>query len=101
MMKIGVSSASGQIDPNVFAELVSRRWQEARSYYTLNRMLEASWRRRPVRSVLELRWSRRAPLQIKRAHGAITRCEPRLVHAIAGAHGIAPATCLSRYKKRT
>jgi hypothetical protein len=61
MMKIGESGASGQIDHTVFAELVSRRWKEARSYYTLNRMMEASWRRRLVRSVLELHWSRRAP----------------------------------------
>ena len=36
-MKIGLSSTSGQIDHTVLAELVSRRWKEARSYYTLNR----------------------------------------------------------------
>jgi hypothetical protein len=61
MMKIRVSSTSGQIDDSDFAELVSRRWKEARSHHTLNSTLEASWRRQSGRSVLELRWSRRAP----------------------------------------
>ena len=36
-MKVGLSSTSGQIDHSVLAELVSRRWKEARlRYYTLN-----------------------------------------------------------------
>ena len=61
-MKVGFSSTSGQIDHTVLAELVSRRWKEARSYYALNRKargvwLEAVWRRRAGDSALDLSWS--------------------------------------------
>ena len=67
MMKISVGSTSGQIDHTILAELLSRRWKEARSYYTFNRTLEASCRRQPGRSVLELHWSRCGPPAIASA----------------------------------
>ncbi len=58
-MKVGLSSTSGQINHTVLAELASRRWKEARPYYTLNGTarevrLEASWRRRAGDSALDL-----------------------------------------------
>lgn len=65
-MKVGLGSTSGQIDPSVSAELVLRRWKEARSYYTLNRTLQASWRRQPGDSALDLRCS---PSSIPGAEG--------------------------------
>ena len=70
-MKVGLGSTSGQIDSTVSAELVSRRWKEARPYYTLNRTarevwLEASLRRRPSDSALDLRCS---PSSIPGAEG--------------------------------
>jgi hypothetical protein len=60
IMKVGLSSTGGQIDHTVLAELVSRRWKEARPSYTLNRTarevwLEASSRRRPGDIALDLR----------------------------------------------
>ena len=47
------------------AALISRRWQEDRPYFTLNRTacgawLEGSWGRQPANSALKLHWSRRA-----------------------------------------
>ena len=61
-MKVGLSSTRGQIDHTVSAELVSQRWKDARPYYTLNGTarevwLEASLRRRPGDSALDLHWS--------------------------------------------
>ena len=53
MMKIGVSSTSGRTDPTVLAELVSRRWNEARPYYTLNRTARGVW--------LDALWRRQVP----------------------------------------
>lgn len=52
-------------DLSVLAELITRRWKQDRPYFTLNERtpeawLEASWRRQPGRSALELHWSRRA-----------------------------------------
>ncbi len=60
IMKVSLSSTSGQIDHTVSAELVSRRWKDARPYYTLNGTarevwLEASLRRRAGDSALDLR----------------------------------------------
>ena len=61
------------------AELISRRWQEDRPYFTLNRKargawLEGSWCRPPANSALKLHWSRRSPaLQMQTVfarHGA-------------------------------
>ena len=70
-MKVGLGSTSGQIDHTVSAELVSRRWKEARPYYTLNRTarevwLEASLRRRAGDRALDLRCS---PSSIPGAEG--------------------------------
>ena len=53
-------------DHTALAELISRRWQEDRPYFTLNRKargawLEGSWRRQPANSALKLHWSRRSP----------------------------------------
>ena len=53
-------------DHTALAELTSRRWQEDRPYFMLINTarlawLEASWRRQPGRSAMELHWSRRAP----------------------------------------
>ena len=46
------------------AELISRRWQEDRPYFTLNKArgawLEGSWWRQPANSALKLHWSRRS-----------------------------------------
>jgi len=61
MMKIGASSTSQQIDHTVLAELITRRWKEARSCLSLNSKLAASWRRQSGRGALELHRSRRAP----------------------------------------
>jgi hypothetical protein len=52
-------------DHTALAELISRRWQEDRPYFTLNRRargawLEGSWWRQPANSALKLHWSRRA-----------------------------------------
>ena len=49
-------------DHSVLAELIARRWKQDRSYFTLHEtsrgaQLEASWRRQPGRSALELHWS--------------------------------------------
>ena len=54
-------------DPTVLGELIARRWQEGRAYYTLNRKahgawLKPSWTRPAGQSGLELHWSRGAPL---------------------------------------
>lgn len=47
------------------AELISRRWQEDRPYFTLNKArgacLEGSCWRQPANSTLKLHWSRRSP----------------------------------------
>jgi hypothetical protein len=48
------------------AELISRRWQEDRPYFTLNGIargawLEGSWRWQPANNALKLHWSRRSP----------------------------------------
>jgi hypothetical protein len=53
-------------DHSVLAELIARRWKQDRPYFTLieptrGAWLEASWRRQPGRSTLELHWSRAAP----------------------------------------
>jgi hypothetical protein len=53
-------------DHTAVAELISRRWQEDRPYFTLNRKargvwLEGSWWRQPANSALKLHWSRRSP----------------------------------------
>ncbi len=67
MMKMGIGSTSGQIDPIVSAELVSRRWKEARLYYSLNRTdrevwVDAPWRRQAGRRrAMALHRSPRAP----------------------------------------
>ena len=58
-------------DHTALAELISRRWQEDRPYFTLNRKargawLEGSWCRQPANSGLKVHWSRRSPaLQTK------------------------------------
>lgn len=62
IMKVGLSSTRGQIDHTVSTELGSQRWKDARPYYTLNGTarevwLEASLRRRPGDSALDLHWS--------------------------------------------
>jgi len=49
-------------DHTALAELISRRWQEDRPYFTLNRKargawLEGSWRWQPANSALKLHWS--------------------------------------------
>lgn len=48
------------------ADLISRHWQEERSYFTLNRKargawLEASWWRQPANNALKLHRCRRPP----------------------------------------
>jgi hypothetical protein len=53
-------------DHSVLAELITRRWKQDRPYFTLNERapgawLEASWRRQPGRSALQLHWSHHAP----------------------------------------
>jgi hypothetical protein len=50
-------------DHTALADLISRRWQEDKPYFTLNRKapgtwLEGSWWRQPANSALKLRWSR-------------------------------------------
>lgn len=58
-------------DHTALAELTSRRWQEDRPYFTLNRQargawLEGSWSPQPANSALKPRWSRRsAALQMQ------------------------------------
>jgi hypothetical protein len=117
MMKIGIGSTSGQIDPTVSAELVSRRWKEARLYYSLNRTARGVW---PDGSMLrsastsdvikDIMFKETvdgefattgdvaeaalffASFESNALTGAIARCEPRLVHAIAGAHWTPRAT---------
>ena len=58
-MNMKVSDLSGPIDATALAAVVSRRWYEARSYYTPRRSLEATWRLQSSSAVLELCWSRR------------------------------------------
>jgi len=50
----------------ILAELIARRWKQNRPYFTLIKRargawLEASRRRQPGRSAMELHWSRCAP----------------------------------------
>ena len=50
-------------DHTALAELISRRWQEDKPYFTLNRKargasLEGSWSPQPANSALKLRCSR-------------------------------------------
>ena len=58
-------------DHTALAELISRRWQEDKPYFTLNRKargawLEGSWSPQPANRALKLRWSRRsAALQMQ------------------------------------
>lgn len=66
MMKIGASSAGKQIDHTVLAELITRRWKEARSCLSLNSTLAALSRRQSGRGALELHRSRRAPFHCER-----------------------------------
>ena len=52
-------------DHTVLAEVASRRWQEDRPYFALNReargsQLEGSWLRQPTTSALRLQWSRQS-----------------------------------------
>jgi len=52
-------------DHTALAELILRRWQEERPYFTLNRnargaWLEGSWWGQPANSALKLHWSRRS-----------------------------------------
>jgi hypothetical protein len=58
IMKV-VPSSGGPIDHTVLAELVSRRWKEARPYYMLNRTAHEVWlealRRRPGDTALDPR----------------------------------------------
>jgi hypothetical protein len=54
-------------DHTAVAELISRRWQEVRPYFTLDRKargtwLEGSWWRQPGNSAMNLHWSRRSPV---------------------------------------
>jgi hypothetical protein len=53
-------------DHTALAELISRRWQEDRPYFTPHRKargaaLEGSWWRQPASSALKLHWSRGSP----------------------------------------
>jgi hypothetical protein len=53
-------------DLAALAELIARRWQEDRTYITLNRQaqeawLEGSWWWRPRNTALKLHWSRWSP----------------------------------------
>jgi hypothetical protein len=61
----GAMNESLDFDHTALAELISRRWQEDRPYFTLNRKargawLEGSWSPQPANSSLRLRWSRRS-----------------------------------------
>jgi hypothetical protein len=52
-------------DHTAVAELIARRWQEDRPYFTLNRKargawLEGAWRWQPANNALMLHWSRRS-----------------------------------------
>ena len=65
-MKIRINHVSANYDHTVLAEVISGRWRENRSFFTLNReahgaWLEASWLQQPANSALELHRSRRAP----------------------------------------
>ena len=62
-------------DHTALAALISRRWQEDRPYFKLNRRargawLKGSWWRQPANSALKLHWSRRslAPTDADRPH---------------------------------
>ena len=51
-------------DSTLLGELIARRWQEDRGYYTLNSnanggWLKALWKRRAGHGGLELHWTRR------------------------------------------
>jgi predicted component of type VI protein secretion system len=53
-------------DHTTLAQLISRRWQEDRPYFTPNKKargawLEGSWWRQPANGALKLHWSRRSP----------------------------------------
>jgi hypothetical protein len=53
-------------DHTALAALISRRWQEDRPYFTLNRKARGAWLegslwRQPANSALKLHWSRRSP----------------------------------------
>jgi hypothetical protein len=52
-------------DRAVLAEVVSRRWQEERPYFALNReargsRLKGSWLRQPTNNALRVQWSRQS-----------------------------------------
>lgn len=52
------------LDHTLLGELIARRWQEDRGYYSLNRhadqgWLEALWSQRADHSGVELHWIRR------------------------------------------
>jgi hypothetical protein len=77
-MNMNVSDISGQIDPTVLAAVVSRRWQEARSYYAPRSALEAAWRLKSSSAALEMCWSRRTSF-------VVSLCPPpALKTALAG-----------------
>jgi len=69
-------------DHTALAELISRRWQEDKPYFTLNRKapgawLEGSWSPQPANSALKLRWSRwSAPLQVQAVFARTALQEP-------------------------
>lgn len=50
----------GQNGHAVLADLIARRWQEARPYYAPKCSLEAAWRLKSSSAALEMCWSRRA-----------------------------------------
>ena len=54
----------GQFDHTVLADVLARRWTEARPYFALREpvehvSLEGSWGHRPGHTGLDLHWSRR------------------------------------------
>ena len=60
-------NATPDIDHTALAELMSRRWQKERAYFTLNREARGAWAegswwwREPGDTALKLHWSRRSP----------------------------------------
>ena len=70
------------LDHTALAELISRRWQEDKPYFTLNRKapgawLEGSWSPQPANSAPKLRWSRRsAALQMQAVFARTVLQEP-------------------------
>ncbi len=65
-MTVGIRGVNAQLDHELFADLLARRWREGRPYFTLREPLDgmglqAWWQRRPGHAGLDLHWSRWSP----------------------------------------